>query len=110
MNYAILKTIIETSLREYMCQNCHQKLDENALNITKISDGTIDFLVICPHCQSEAHMHAEVGTAQLNPQEAFAWVQPKKILWNNTNAIQESDIITFEKNILDTNSIEDLLK
>jgi uncharacterized CHY-type Zn-finger protein len=110
MNYAILKTIIETSLREYLCQNCHHKLDENALNITKISDGTIDFLVICPHCQSEAHMHAEVGTAQLNPQDAINSKKQIKNELNNINAIKESDIALFEKNITETNSIEDLLK
>lgn len=111
MNYTILKTIIETSLSQYTCQSCHMKLEENALNITGVSDWAVDFLVICPHCQAEAHMHAEVGTAQFNTNnQPIEPTQNKQIILKNTNAIKESDIADFEKNIIEKNSIEDLLK
>lgn len=110
MNYAILKTIIETSITQYVCQNCSLKSDEGSFNISKIAEWSVDFIVICPHCQFETHMHAEVGAAQLNAQikPKNSWAEVSAI--KNKNSIKESDITELEKNIMETNSIEDLLK
>jgi hypothetical protein len=56
-------------------------------------------------------MHAEVGTAQFNTNnQPIEPTQNKQIILKNTNAIKESDIADFEKNIIEKNSIEDLLK
>ncbi|GAB0174545.1 MAG: hypothetical protein HHAS10_04240 [Candidatus Altimarinota bacterium] len=111
MNYAILKTIIETSLTQYVCQNCSMKSDENSFNLTKVSEGSVDFLVTCPHCQFETHMHAEVGSAQLNNQIPQNGTTNNIVpVIKNKNSIQESDITELEKSIMDSSSIEDLLK
>ena len=111
MNYAILKTIIETSLTQYVCQNCHNKCDEGSIVINKIDNWAVDFHVICPHCKLEAQLHAEIGSAQINtaPHSAIEPLQNIGIMKNH-NAIKESDIAHIEKNLTEKNSIEDLLK
>ena len=110
MNYSLLKTIIETSISQYTCQNCQWKIDENSINIRKIGDGNVDFHVICPHCQTEAQMHAEIGGAQFNF-PGNQWIQPVPVnMKKNIHAIQESDIANIERDLTNKQSIEDLLK
>lgn len=112
MNYTILKTIIETSLNQYSCQNCQQKPDENSISIEQVNEWAVDFMVTCPHCKAEAQMHAEIGSAQLNtlPNNNSIWIKKHISTRKNTNAIQESDIADIEKNLTEKISIEDLLK
>lgn len=109
MNYTILKTIIETSISQYVCQNCKGKCDENSFQITKIHAWALDFHVICPHCQTEAQMHAEIGSAQVPWYQNDAPTPQSGLLWKNIHALQESDIAFIEKNLSEKKSIEDLL-
>lgn len=110
MNYSILKTILETSLSQYLCQWCQSKLEEQSVHIRSIAEGALDFSITCPHCNSETLMHAEIGAAQQN---GFIHGSEKPIVKNliekNIHAIQESDIATIEKNLREKSSIEDLL-
>jgi len=61
MLYIFLKNIIDTTISHYICQNCQGKVDESAVTVSGIGDHMIDLDVHCPHCQTHAHIHAEVA-------------------------------------------------
>ena len=111
MQYSILKTIIETTIAQYICQSCTGRIDENSLGVQAISDNTIHMEVSCPHCQSHAHINAEVANMTFDHSNTL---EPntliKNIIQRNTHAIKDEDIRTIEENLQNSQSIEDLLR
>lgn len=114
MLYIFLKNIIETTISHYTCQNCQHSIDESSLSVTGIGEHMINLEVICPHCQTHAHIHAEVANIaadMLKTPEGKALL--KKVMKNGTlneNAIKDEDIVTLREELSQVQSIEDLLK
>jgi DNA-directed RNA polymerase subunit RPC12/RpoP len=110
MLYSILKTIIETTIVQYICQSCQWKIDENSVTVGETTDNQIHLDIHCPHCESHAHIHAEV--ANVNSQIIHTkngWLAPS-IMPKNENAIKDADIRAISDNIGNIRSVEDLLR
>jgi DNA-directed RNA polymerase subunit RPC12/RpoP len=111
MIYSILKTIIDTTIVQYICQNCSGKIDENSVSIGEATDNQIHLDITCPHCQAQAHIHAEVANVQpIGGQHQVVSNQEKKLIPKNENALKEIDIQNVEKSLETIQSVEDLLK
>lgn len=111
MLYSILKTIIDTTISQYICQSCSGKIDENALHIQGIADNMLHMDVYCPHCQSHAHINAEIANMSFDSSvlsEQNTVIQ--KVMQKNEHAIKDEDIKTIEQNLQNSQSIEDLLR
>lgn len=111
MLYSILKTIIDTTIVQYNCQNCQWKIDENSVTIGETNENQIHLDIICPHCQSHAHIHAEV--ANVNTQITHTRLGSggdQRSLKKNENAIKDTDIQAVTENLQHIRSVEDLLK
>lgn len=107
MLYSILKTIIDTTISQYACQNCQWKIDENSVTVGETNASQIHLDIICPHCQSHAHIHAEVANVHTQITQTPQSNTPMK---KNENAIKESDIQAVSENLQNIQSIEDLLR
>ena len=114
MLYIFLKNIIETTISQYTCQSCQGKVEESSVRVTGIGESLINLDIKCPHCQSHAHIHAEVAniaSEMLKTEEGKALLQ--KVMKNGTlneNAIKDEDILTLKNELSSIHSIEDLLK
>ncbi len=108
MLYSILKTIIDTTITQYTCQSCQWKIDENSVTVGETNENQIHLDITCPHCQSHAHIHAEVANihAQITHTEGKHVNSIKK----NVNAIKDADIQAVTENLQNIQSIEDLLR
>ena len=106
MLYSILKTIVDTTITQYICQSCNQKIDENSVVVWETSDTQIHLDITCPHCAANAQIHAEVANVTANIIHARQWVH----LSGNKNVIKDTDIQAIHDNLQNVHSIEDLLK
>ena len=106
MLYPILKTIIDTTITQYLCQQCQGKVDENCISVGGTTDTQIHLDIICPHCQAHAHVHAEVANVQSQIIHTQSSTSP---IPKNINALQDADIEAVEQNIHNAQSVEDLL-
>ncbi len=107
MLYSILKTIIDTTIAQYACQNCQWKIDENSVTVGETNASQIHLDITCPHCQSHAHIHAEVANVHT---QVTHTPQANTHMKKNENVIKESDIQAITENLQNIQSIEDLLK
>jgi DNA-directed RNA polymerase subunit RPC12/RpoP len=115
MLYSILKTIIETTIVQYVCQNCQGKINESSIELGEILGNQIHLDITCPHCQSKTHIHAEVANIQSHLGGTILGStppdkSPERIIPKNDAALQEKDIEEIQKSLEGTQSIEDLLK
>ncbi len=114
MLYIFLKNIIETTIIQYACQGCQGKVEESSVRVTGIGESLINLDITCPHCQSHAHIHAEVAniaTEMLKTDEGKALL--RKVMKNGTfneNTIKDADITSLMNELSSAHSIEDLLK
>lgn len=90
MQYAILKAILDTSLSQYTCQSCGNKIDENHTDIVTMSDQRLDFRFTCHNCSLTVEMHAEIGNIQLA--SIMGHGSLPKVIKRNENALSEADI------------------
>ncbi len=111
MLYIVLKTILETTIHQYTCQTCQNKVNESAILIKSVSESMLNLNITCPHCGSMAEMHAEVANMDPSFLESEAWKKViHKAVKRSENTIKDSDIQAIEKTLSETGSIEDLLK
>ncbi len=111
MLYSILKTIIDTTIVQYTCQNCQGKIDENSVTIGETNENQIHLDITCHHCQSHAHIHAEVANVHAQITHSHTgWLKDKPSLKKNENALKDADIQAVTENLQNIQSVEDLLK
>ncbi len=111
MLYIILKTIIETTIEQYICQWCQWKITLDSIRILGIGETVLNLGITCPHCQLNSHIHAEVANIEqnmLNTDAAKDIIH--KAIKKSENAIKDIDIQNIEKSLTETQSVEDLLK
>lgn len=111
MLYIVLKTIIETSITQYTCQNCQGKVNESSISVGHANENAIDLTITCPHCASQTQIHAEIANMNhefLESDEGKEVIQ--KAIKKSENTIKDTDIESLSKTLSETRSIEDLLK
>lgn len=114
MLYIFLKNIIETTIEHYNCQSCHRTVDESAIQITGIGDHLINLDVVCSHCHTHAHIHAEIANIANEMIKTDEWkALLKKVMKHNSiheGTIKDEDINTLKNELSSAQSIEDFLK
>jgi len=61
MQYIFLKNILETVLSNYVCPECHNKTNDQSLQITAVSSHGVDIHVHCHVCGVHSQLNAEVN-------------------------------------------------
>ncbi len=105
MLYPILKTIIDTTIAQYVCQQCQWKVDENCISVGDTTENDIHLDITCPHCHAHAHIHAEIA----NMSSQIIQTTAASPIPKNEHALKDSDIQTITENLENAHSIEDLL-
>lgn len=111
MLYIILKTIIETTIEQYICQWCQWKINIDSIRIIGIGETVLNLGITCPHCQLNSHIHAEIANMtenMIHTDEAKDIIH--KAIRKSENAIKDIDIQNIEKSLTSAQSVEDLLK
>ena len=128
MQYIFFKNILETILSNYVCPECQNKTNEQAMQVTGVSSNGIDIHIHCHVCGAHSQLNA-----QINPEarellenehgkkyfDAFlkdggtlgATMHNKKTngTQKNENAIKDEDIIKIHNDLKNAKSIEDLM-
>ena len=128
MQYIFFKNILETILSNYLCPECQDKTNEQAMHITGVSSHGIDIHIHCHICSAHSQLNA-----QINPEardmlqnehgkkyfDEFlkewgtlgATMHNKKTheLNKNENAIKDEDIVKIHNDLKNAKSIEDLM-
>lgn len=125
MHYIFLRNIIETTLENFVCQQCGKKITEDVIRVTSIAETGLGMTIVCPHCQTQAEIKAEihqVANEMLKSEHGRAFFQDFLKKWGTfgventlsqkpvSSWIQPEDIAQAEQDILGASSIEDLLK
>ena len=102
MHYMVLKSIIDTMIKNFSCRECEHHIQEEDVRVHGIKDEALQLVVICPECKSQTHMKAEVK--MMRQAHAHAHAQPKK-----QSQISDKDIVELQKELQDHPSVQDLL-
>lgn len=103
MNYAILKTIIDSTIQNYNQNNPTQTVNEQHVSLINMTQHGLDLLIRCPHTQKEIRIHAEVNFMN----------GANNIITNNgitttTQHINDDDVTAIHKALQKNTSISDL--
>jgi hypothetical protein len=128
MQYIFLKNILETVLANYVCHNCQNKTNEQYIQVTGISSGGVDLHIHCHVCGNHAQLGAEVNTLAVQMLEsengrkyfqeflsqggtigASLVNKPTSQSTENSNTINDADIIRIHNDLQNAKSIEDLM-
>lgn len=123
MHYIFLKNIVDTTLENFLCQNCSKKINTESIMITNVWENGVHMSIVCPHCQAHAELKAEIhqmAQEMLQSEHGKAFFSEFMKKWGTIgaefhqpkqqNGIKNDDIEKIEKDIQWANSIEDLLK
>ena len=103
MNYAILKTIIDSTIQNYNQSNASQPVTEHHVSLVNMTQHGLDLLIRCPHTQKEIRIHAEVNFMN----------GTNNIITNNgitttTQHINDDDVTAIHEALQKNTSISDL--
>lgn len=127
MQYIFLKNILETVLSNYVCPECQNKTNEQAIQVMGISSHGVDIHIHCHVCGAHSQLNAEINTMAAQMLETDSgkkqfedflkqwWtigttMQNKDTSQNqNNNAIKDEDIVKIHNDLKNAKSIEDLM-
>ncbi len=106
MNYAILKTIIDSTIQNYNQNNPTQPVTESHVSLTNMTMHGIDLLIRCPHTQKEIRIHAEVNF--MNGPTVNNQVITGNGMTTTTRQIDDNDVTAIHEALQKNTSISDL--
>ncbi len=128
MQYIFLKNILETILSNYICPECQNKTNEQAIQITGISSRGIDIHIHCHVCGAHSQLNAEINTSAVEMFENEEWKKQfreflnqwwtigaimKNTQWDtaktDTHAIKDEDIVKIHNDLKKAKTIEELM-
>lgn len=127
MQYIFLKNILETILSNYVCPECQNKTNEQALRVTGISSQGVDIHIHCHVCGAHSQLNAEVNMMAAQMLQSDEWKKQfeeflsqwwaigatlhnkQKDIITNENAIKDEDIVKIHNDLKNAKSIEDLM-
>ena len=62
MQYIFLKSIVDSTLANFVCPQCQNKTTEQALFLAGITSQGVDINIQCHICSLQTHLHAEINT------------------------------------------------
>lgn len=120
MNYQMLKTLLDSLVKNFKCPNCQSQINENNLEIVGAAWTSINLDVNCPGCQKHTFVKAEVSqinlwnVVDLNPENIDEFKQKLhqklsniNINWWNLEWVKNIQAKINDKEILE---LRDVLK
>lgn len=108
----ILKSIIETTLKNYNAKEKIHKVNENHIFLVGLSNSGLDLMIQCPQTGKQTNIHAEVNFMQVDQNSVQNDISP------HTNQIQpstqsgstisDSDVMDVRQALKTKPSVQDL--
>lgn len=61
MNYLFLRNVLDMAIKHYQCPQCGGKIEASNLSVIGIDAGGVAARIVCPHCQHDSAMRAEMN-------------------------------------------------
>jgi len=136
MNYLLLKSVIESLTKSYLCQDCNSKITDWNIKISKMDNSKIQLEIKCPKCGCKWMVEARLEAMPQFWEENNSWKQNLSQFKNILNQIKEIiikknklnknikkinnlkklkkmsdwDILNLRKHLEESSSVDDLLK
>lgn len=65
MNYQFVKSIIDSIVQNFVCQQCFWKVQDSHLELVSAVGTSIHMNVVCPHCGKSSVVKAEINSIDL---------------------------------------------
>lgn len=110
MNYQILKTILDSLIKNFKCPNCESLVSDNEVEIISMANQVINIDVSCPKCMKKTVVKAEMSSLNLanmpnvNPDMIEKLKQKLKQTIKSSNKINLQKTLN-EKEIIDLKNV-----
>lgn len=82
MNYQMLKSILDSIVMNFRCQDCTGSVEDKNLEMISASGTSLNLNVVCPHCGKSTLVKAEVNSVDLGsiaPDGSNLWEVKEKL-------------------------------
>lgn len=108
INYTILKSIIETTIKNYNAKEQHYKINENHVFLVGVHKGGLDLLIKCPHTGKETNIHAEVNFMNVPQANGMVANQFQQTTSSSTGNVNDKDVMEVRQALKKNGSVADL--
>lgn len=115
INYIILKSIIETTLKNYNAKERIYPVNENNIFLVGLSPSGLDLMIQCPKTGKQTNIHAEVNFMNVDqngisgqPNTNPVFTQPIQQPTKKEGTISDSDVMDVRQALKTKGSIRDL--
>lgn len=113
MNYFILKTTLDAIRTNFVCPKCASHVQDQSIFLSGIQENMVNVKIICPNCQTESNIHAEMNQIMGWPLSSQGGNFMSQFFPNNQSSmhtwLSEKDIKEVEDSLKNIHSIKDMI-
>ena len=110
MNYFILKNILDTTLANFRCQQCHSGITEKDINIVSTTSTGVNMEITCPECRASGIVRAEVNFLDQIAKGNDLTSEIRRVFGRvqGEGTIRDEDIVSLRESLKTCHSVADL--
>ena len=109
MNYLILKSVIDTTIKNYNANRKDNRINANHIFIKSVSNAGIELVIKCPHTGKNTTVQAQINVMHTSGANTEVFSGDKERMPKNAKKVDDSDVMSVRQALKQSSSLEDLL-